>query len=212
MRLNCYAKLEKQKNHALEVRMQERGWKIVYYGDEAGNRKLASVGLSDFSKDIKSFAFRSNTSKVIAIDSRMPAKNRRHALAHEIGHIDLKHDLAHLTSGDEKDAERFARLICTDGTIFKRIAIYLFCILCLGFGIYGSVCIAATDDPNIQQIDVSASPAVNADEVVHFTASGEKYHRPYCSAIKGRSSFATSIEDAEKNGLEPCQMCHPDIN
>ncbi|MBO5372945.1 MAG: MBL fold metallo-hydrolase [Lachnospiraceae bacterium] len=50
-----------------------------------------------------------------------------------------------------------------------------------------------------------------ADNIVHITASGTKYHVDGCKHLKD-SDIEISLEEAKQKGYEPCKVCEPDSN
>ena len=61
-------------------------------------------------------------------------------------------------------------------------------------------------------VPVSATPAsvdtATIDTKVFITATGTKYHRSGCRHLKD-SKRSISVDDANKQGYEPCSVCHP---
>lgn len=51
--------------------------------------------------------------------------------------------------------------------------------------------------------------SVPDDTIVYVTPHGEKYHTSDCSYLTTYDSM--TIEEAERNGYEPCSRCNPDI-
>ena len=54
---------------------------------------------------------------------------------------------------------------------------------------------------------VSVDPAT-IDTKVFITATGTKYHRSGCRYLKD-SKRSIGVDDANKQGYEPCSVCHP---
>ncbi|MBS1412546.1 MAG: ImmA/IrrE family metallo-endopeptidase [Christensenellaceae bacterium] len=46
--------------------------------------------------------------------------------------------------------------------------------------------------------------------IVYVTKNGDKYHRDGCVSIKGHEKMAINIDEALKNGYQPCAVCLPD--
>lgn len=77
--------------------------------------------------------------------------------------------------------------------------------------------ISPSPSPSPIDVDVvipSEEPAVTADGqesvMVSVTKSGDKYHRPDCHYIVGRTVFTLSIEEAKNAGYTACTYCRPD--
>lgn len=56
--------------------------------------------------------------------------------------------------------------------------------------------------------ETSGTAASSADETVYATASGKKYHKHGCSALRGGGT-AMKKSEAEAKGLTPCGKCNP---
>ncbi len=53
-----------------------------------------------------------------------------------------------------------------------------------------------------------AAPQSAAEDVVHITDSGSKYHAAGCRYL-GQSDREVTLAEAKERGLEPCGACHP---
>ena len=53
-------------------------------------------------------------------------------------------------------------------------------------------------------------PGAGGDETVYVSASGKKYHREDCSALR-RSKIAVTLEDAVRSGYGDCAICGPPV-
>ena len=47
------------------------------------------------------------------------------------------------------------------------------------------------------------------DTLVYRVGSGKKYHTMTCSQLNGKDPVEMTLEEAVKNGLEPCSKCNP---
>ncbi|MDQ6762190.1 MAG: DUF5763 domain-containing protein [Bacteroidota bacterium] len=47
-------------------------------------------------------------------------------------------------------------------------------------------------------------------QTVYKTPSGAKYHTAECHTVKNTSTVIT-LEEANKLGLQPCKICHPEV-
>jgi hypothetical protein len=63
----------------------------------------------------------------------------------------------------------------------------------------------ATQAPKSQEIlNAISVPKV----IVYITKTGEKYHRENCQYLR-QSKIEISLDDAIKNGYDPCSVCKP---
>lgn len=54
----------------------------------------------------------------------------------------------------------------------------------------------------------SATDSSNSETMVHITATGKKYHRAGCRALK-KSDTEVTLDEAKSMGLSPCGICNP---
>lgn len=54
----------------------------------------------------------------------------------------------------------------------------------------------------------SAADSSNSETMVHITATGKKYHRAGCRALK-KSDTEVTLDEAKSMGLSPCGICNP---
>ncbi|MBW8384145.1 MAG: hypothetical protein K0M69_16695 [Youngiibacter sp.] len=54
----------------------------------------------------------------------------------------------------------------------------------------------------------SPAPTEPEGTIVYITETGEKYHKGSCRFLS-KSKIEISLEDAVKNGYEPCSVCKP---
>ncbi|MBQ7095854.1 MAG: hypothetical protein IJN80_05345 [Clostridia bacterium] len=58
--------------------------------------------------------------------------------------------------------------------------------------------------------EASAEPAIKpTGATVYITPSGERYHRPDCYHIEGRTTLPLTIPEAEQFNKTPCKTCQP---
>ncbi len=61
---------------------------------------------------------------------------------------------------------------------------------------------------NAQAPATADASATGASDVVHTTATGQRYHRAGCRSLS-KSDITMTRAEAEQRGLTPCKVCKP---
>lgn len=213
---------------------KERGFIVVLFNTDFGNRKLVSCNCVELAQKHKSFTHFGDEN-IIFINGDLSPEDRLYLLLHEIGHILLIH------IGDGKRYTRNGILIDVEANAFvygvlyyKKLigmAIFRTCItLLIGIAI-GMIAKSSTEPhakaPNATEtpivatapiISVAPTPTVspltnqmsdvNSTDIVYVTHSGNKFHRADCRYTKDKECTAINRADAVKE-YSPCKICNP---
>ena len=179
------------------------------------NRKIIRI-----CKGKQSFAFQSPTTKLVAIKQSLAAKDQTYLLAHELGHIELKHKLDNLGIDEEREANVFSEAYLSTYSMrrpkwFMFATVALSCFIAVAgvtFGIMGFQHSQAA--PSIPVVNVSPAPtsssAVVSSKKVVVTQSGDKYHKPDCIYVESKNNTQEmTVQQAVASGKEPRSVCKP---
>jgi len=187
--------------------LHSQGFSVIeyshFYNDEETETLLNSLHLLDFSKTVNAFTYVDSTLRIVFLLEGLSDDEKLILLAHEEGHIFLKHITnQHMIFGEnimqEDAANAFSYLIRKPSTyssikcLFNRkkpifISITVVAILLLGLGITHAY--------------------RNAQSSYYITQSGTKYHTSDCKFISGHKYTKISKQEADRLGYEPCSNC-----
>lgn len=198
--------------------LKKHGWQIITFGDGGdGNEMLDLLNLGNFSRGKQSFAYKNKIVHFVAIAANLSPENHGQYLAHELGHILLKHPFDALTPEHEQEANEFAVAFMSlrPRLRFTRVIslVSALALMLCAAGYFMGFGIGKAQSADIYPAHVpaaSASSDADPNKVVYYTASGDKYHNSGCPHIKGRPTLSTTLGQAEILGLEPCKSCLPD--
>ena len=187
---------------------------------------LIAFGLYDEAHDSDALSFiDENGIGHIFIDDSMPEQKQLFALAHELGHIQLKHDPQKQGKRQfEREANLFAHYLLDSDYDIKRLFStikILIAILCLLFSIvfcllcYGVFLPKSNSEQPTQHNQVpsqSSAPSNNTSTVFYYTPNGEVYHiYRDCQYIRNSDVVHTTTTKVE--GIERiCSACEKRSN
>ena len=201
--------------------LEQKGWRVVkMQNGESLENTFRLLHLTEYANGKQSFAFQSPTTKLVAIDQSLASKDQTYLLAHELGHIELKHKLGNLGVDEEREANVFAEAYLSTysrkrGRWFMLAAAVLSCLVAasgITFGMMGFWHLQAA--PTTPVVNVSPAPTVYSTAVsnkkVVVTKSGDKYHRPDCIYVESKNNTQEmTVQQAVASGKEPCSVCKP---
>lgn len=233
---------------SLKQYLIRRGWKLCFYGkpapnhicsatqaenDSVGEQIIRVAGLEEYARGVSSFAYRSNENRAVFINREKHPSPRKllQLLAHEIGHIQNRHEPVDciLGKGDyylEREANSFMRHMMQlrrrqylrDILAFHKTKLLLSLVVLLLFGCYSGVQYArfstfSASAPNAADVAAVASPATDADvcieaaDTVYVAKSGRVFHLyADCYHIKGHDGV-TALTYGEITDKPLCSHC-----
>lgn len=211
--------------------IESSGWEIYSYKD--ADEIIDSYNLHTMAESNDSFAAHIGNRTVIFYDDNISQLDFPHILAHEIGHIVLGHlDNTDDIYAKERDCECFADELLNYVPFQISILLSwigaLFALVVVGAVLYvtksesKNPIVAPESSPAQTSTGHTTSVSAHSDNashesdyintVVYITEYGTKYHIDGCRYIKGKDNLLeVTIEQAEKAGYEPCEICFEDI-
>lgn len=194
---------------------EKKGWHVIFFTE---NEQLISrLGLSDRITE-KGFIYSNEFKKYIFINANLSAKEKRNAIFHEAGHIELNHDFSDLCNeAKEREAQEFAnelikyasenkKSLGKHNKIVSAVALVAIAIL---FYFIGSK--TSTWQKNNSNTVNTVAPAEDTSDTqlqyVYVTPSGKKYHTKNCYYIRNNKTLQKiDLKTAKQNYL-PCSNC-----
>ena len=212
---------------------EKKGWHVIFFTE---NEQLISrLGLSDRITE-KGFIYSNEFKKYIFINANLSAKEKRNAIFHEAGHIELNHDFSDLCSeAKEREAQEFANELIKyanpkQKTLrkFKMIstAAVLTILFATAFYFIGSKASTWQNNNNSNsntvaskennKIQASYTKSLFSSEYIasddenrysYVTPSGKKYHTKDCYYVRNNeNSYKVDFKTAKQSYL-PCAYC-----
>lgn len=208
---------------SVEEYLKKLGYKVIFFNSSTGDRELERFNLKEKSKYTNGFTY-IGSAKIIFINSKVSAEDKKYLLYHEAGHILLGHmDYPRMsTKSDclmEFEADTFAHLIVnppkTNKTVILMTALT---IIAMTFSFYAGKLSAPTHVPSsnfISESHVESAETQNNIKIpendnetyVYITPTGKKYHRENCRYVNSGSK-KVPLSAAMKT-LSPCSVCKP---
>ena len=196
--------------------IESYGWEIYTYKEAADI--IENYNLQTMADNNDSFATRIGGRTIIFYNDGISQLDFPYILAHEIGHITLNHlDDTKDIYTKERDCNDFAEelLGCNPRFKLNTIDIVIITLIVLVTGVTGVYSFSQYQKKHTYvfedstQIDISSIETnSNSEFTVFITEYGEKYHRLGCQYIEGKENLLeVSVEQAEKAGYEPCEVC-----
>ena len=207
---------------ALLQNCHERGYDVIYYDPKEGHSIISHLGIGEFAEQAKAFVVPS--AKIIFVRKGYDGKTEAYLLAHELGHIILKHNVqpGEDNTIQEREANQFAEILLKPNRFlmlahkYNRIAILLLLAIAVSMvvGVYiGGLRSTDTQTPPVT-MPSSTETEINSNaddtdvEMVCVTTSGDKYHLPDCQYVRDKTNITTlTLDEAINMGYEPCKVC-----
>ncbi len=197
--------------------IRSKGFQVIFYrplGNEYFTEELIrKLKLERQVADHDSFIYLSRCFKLVFIKEGLPESEKYALLCHELGHIcdpDFsKSEQEYSKIKREEFANTFSFYLQHSG---KRRHFCSFTkrkrAVCILIGFFLILCVAC----GIAANRFAAARAVNrygAEQNQYYvTPSGKKYHRKFCSVIKGRTNLTEyTREEARELGYSACLFC-----
>ena len=200
--------------------IKQSGWEIYSYKDASDI--IDSFGLRDMAEKNDSFVSYISNRIIIFYDDNISQLDFPHVLAHEIGHIVLRHlDDTDDIYSKERDCNCFANELLGYVPNHK---VGIFCGVGIVVAIIVSMSILLFDrnygNTSNSPIDTGLNITISIDEnilsehiiteatPVYITQYGEKFHLEGCRYIENKDNLIkVSIAEAIKAGYKHCEIC-----
>lgn len=214
----------KRKNHLRKVTLKnlleichKKGYIVKYYS--TSKLIFATLNIWTKAKNADSISIvDSNGNTIIFLRDTFSGEKKLYALAHELGHITLKHE-DHSEDYAEREADLFAHYLLSGTTTSKpTITISIICMII-------SVCFVIIDVvsvPSSNKISTSALAEIESyqeidaenteDTICYFTKYGQVYHLyPDCQYVQNaKYVYTDTIEHSHRERL--CSACERRLN
>ena len=202
---------------SVEEYLKKLGYQVRFFNSSNGDKELERFNLKEQAKYADSFTY-TGSAKIIFVNAKVSAEDKKYLLYHETGHILLGHlDYPRMSAKSkclmEFEADTFAHLIVNPPKTNKAIFFMTFLlILTASIAFYGGR-LTAPDFiqdtlPAINQTSpIIQQPTEHNTTLVCVTRTGKKYHKETCRYIKN-GYIKISLTDAEKL-YSPCSVCNP---
>lgn len=202
------------------------GYKIIFFNEihnsDDVEKIIEAYELSKYVSTRKSFLVSNSFIKLLFLHECMGEDELIHYTLHELGHIWLHHlsDVRNEAS-QEREADEFAvriKLLLKLQHITRKISV-AFCIAIMTLLVFALPLSAThienplnTTSPTVAPSTATPTLTVSDTntETVCITKSGERFHRPDCRYINGKTYIISmSVNKAINNGYTPCKVCRP---
>lgn len=190
-------------------------WNVVYFDLNQNDELINRFKVNKMAKSNRAFTLRYHNTYVIFIRDDQTNKDTIKLLLHEAGHILYGHNFKNISPDDELEANTFMAS-CLKDYRYKTKIIVVFSLFILAVIIVknGDLTSQAPRSSQLSQLDSSCNyysgASIPADYVV-ITGTGDKYHRPNCQYVQGKTNLLTlATEEAMQLGKQPCKVCNPD--
>lgn len=191
--------------------IEDLGYEIVEYGfeDLATQHLLEKMGLTEYARARKAFAYKRGLARFVFIFEDLSAKEKLLALAHEVGHIvcnHLKDGNIECSVDEEYEANELAHHLLHPG-LWLRIKTWL--IAHKKSAIAVTVILLVLIIGTVIITNVMRNNAYYGE--YYITENGEKYHKEGCIFVKDKKNVERLTEmDYYSGEYEPCQICLPE--
>ena len=198
---------------SLEEAFTKQGFTIIDFNpavnDPDVTTVIESLGLHDRISHSSGFIYVDGNYRLVFLNEKLNAEERRVVLAHEEGHYYCGHTASRDVTGriviEEQEANEFSHYLL-QGTVKSRVsntASKYKKPLIIG-GVIAALAVgggAASKEIHDRQI---------YEGEYYVTEHGEKYHLKNCVTIQGHEMRRLTKEDVENGTYEPCSVCQPD--
>lgn len=209
-------KLIKPTKEEIEQVLELLGFTVVefnfIYNDEDVTVLIEQLNLSDEIMRSKGFTYVSSKYRLVFVSEDLSQEEKRIVLAHELGHIYMRHfdhsNIIGLDVQEEYEANEFAHYLVNQGNAnisrvwlisHKLLVTVVLTIILLAVGI-------------IVILQKNEKEELFYGEY-YITESGQKYHEKECIFVKDKGNVRRiTVEEFETGDYEPCKICLPNIN
>lgn len=200
---------------SVEEYLKGKGYKVVFFNTETGDRELERFGLAEKAQKSPAFTY-TGAANIIFIDNNASSEDKNYLLYHEAGHIELGHaGYARISTKNkflmEFEADTFAQMVVNPTKTHKSalpLVLLVIALLCISF-------YAGTAFPHNHYIPdgmpaggtVETNGAEQTEDIVYVTRTGKKYHRESCGYLRNDSMAMSRTQAAQH--YSPCSICNP---
>lgn len=170
---------------------------------------VVSLGLSDLITATNGFLYQDRNYRLIFLNERLSAEEKRMVLAHEEGHYYCGHMEQIGTRAksvqEEYEANEFVHYLLQKS--FPE-ALKAWFVTHRRLAVAGGIAVALTGG-SIAGVTEYREQRLYEGEY-YVTMHGEKYHLKNCVTIQGHKIRRFTKEDAESGKYEPCSVCMPE--
>ena len=186
---------------SIEEHLKTLGYKVIFFNTPVGDKEIIRYNLMLKAEKVDAFTYTS-AAKIVFINNDCSGEEKLYLLYHEVGHILLGHmDYPRLSTRNKVlldiETDVFAYNIIHPP---KSNGTFIYSLILIIALLTGSFFTPKTKSIPVSTID-------NSIEYVCITATGDKYHREYCSHIHDGSAHIARSE--AKKLFEPCSNCNP---
>lgn len=186
--------------------IEKKGYRIVFFNTGKGDATVKAYNLEEHAKASRAFTYVSGNDRIVFIDNDIGIDEKRRALLHEAGHIELGHfGNIHMSDKQQMEAEAYAFMLevltPTEHALYTPLA-FVIAVVCVISGY------AAHSVITPEQAVVSVTEISSDADYVYITRAGTKYHTQNCGYIKNKDCARIEREQADRLFL-PCDVCNP---
>ncbi|HBE12798.1 MAG TPA: hypothetical protein DCY74_01370, partial [Clostridiales bacterium] len=191
---------------SLKKTLSNHGYTLVYFShltnSEPVAKLLLALGLTTYAMTVNAFTYKDCQFRLVFILENLSDEEQKVLLAHELGHIVLKHTDKKCSGTEgilrEKEANEFALELLR---IPQKKPYFIAAVLCVTV-----LSILLT----FFLVMEASHTVVTGDTKFWVTTAGKKFHRNTCGCIKWNTSISSlSYKELLEEGYEPCKLCNP---
>lgn len=189
--------------------LDQMGYEIIDYSKTRDDNStwllLEHYGLANLADLNVAFLYIHGNAKYIFLDESLPAEEKRYALAHELGHIQMKHitsgSFLHGTFQQEHEANEFAHYLLEPSFPIKGY------VWTWHHKIIASIALICLVGGCVVYPIASVINSRSYHGGYYVTPHGTHYHVEDCFTIQGHEMRELSKDEFEENKYLPCSVC-----
>jgi hypothetical protein len=185
--------------------LKKKGYDVVFFNTVDGDAVIRSYGFQDLADTKDAFCCVGKTHRFVFVNNSLSALEKRNALLHEAGHLELGHvgnGVSHLLDNRTNEAEADAfmlEVLHPTHTYLLPLLLAVCIITALAFNLFCKPELLPAATPIYTQ---------TTEDIVYITSTGAKYHTEGCIHTKDKNCAEIIRTQADKI-LLPCAICNP---